>query len=216
MCCALSSSTCPELCGAFPESARAIATPCCTSRFAIVRTSARSGRLARTSGSADKRLAAISGSAAFFAPPIGIVPASGAPPRMRILCITVAPDAGCLYGRERQRSSRRLIGGRIRRGLGGGRRLAASLLLAPVQIIAQGAGEALVAFGMFVALGAGQSRRIGHHRDGRGGPRRCQSLLDAQADLDRKDDRDGLFRGIFRRLVGMGAAPCIDSRAIAI
>ena len=94
--------------------------------------------------------------------------------------------------------------------------MAASLLLAPMKIRAQGAGEALVAFGMFVALGAGQSQRIGHRRDGRGAPRRCQSLLDAQADLDGEDDRDRLFRGIFRRLVGMGTAPCIDSRAIAI
>ncbi len=45
---------------------------------------------ASTSGSSVRRLAAISGSAAFLAPPIGIVPASGTPPRIRILSIVSA------------------------------------------------------------------------------------------------------------------------------
>src|ERR1700693_6140145 len=68
-----------------------IATPCCTRRLAIVAMSARSGRLARTSGAQVSRLAAISGSAAFLAPPMLIVPDSGTPPRIRILSIFSAP-----------------------------------------------------------------------------------------------------------------------------
>src|SRR5229473_2618011 len=64
-----------------------IATPCCTNMLAIVAMSARSGKLARISGSAVNRLAAISGSAAFLAPPILIVPDSGTPPWIRILSI---------------------------------------------------------------------------------------------------------------------------------
>src|SRR5579863_907191 len=68
-----------------------IATPCCTRRLAIVVMSTRSGRLARTNGSAVNRLAAISGSAAFLAPPILIVPDRGTPPRIRILSIVSAP-----------------------------------------------------------------------------------------------------------------------------
>ncbi len=77
-----------------------IATPCCTKRLAIVVMSARSGRLARTNGSAVSRLAAISGSAAFLAPPILIVPDKGTPPRIRILSIVSAPggdDRRALY-----------------------------------------------------------------------------------------------------------------------
>src|SRR6266851_7075302 len=64
-----------------------IATPCCTNMLAIVAMSARSGKLARISESAVNRLAAISGSAAFLAPPILIVPDSGTPPWIRILSI---------------------------------------------------------------------------------------------------------------------------------
>src|SRR6202023_1085907 len=140
MCRAFSSRTCPELCAESVESARAIATPCCTSRFAIVRISARLGRLASNSGSAEKRPAAIRGKAAFWAPPIGIARESGAPPRIRILSITWAPGAGNFYGREWPRSSRRLVAGRIGRWLGGGLLLGTSLLLASVQVLAQGAG----------------------------------------------------------------------------
>src|SRR5262249_1766197 len=36
------------------------------------------------------------------------------------------------------------------------------------------------------------------------------------ADFCRENDRDRLFRGIFGRLVGMRAAPCVHSGAIAI
>src|SRR5438045_386526 len=178
MCCAFSSRTCPDAFGASAESASAMTMPCCTSRLAIVRMSARSGRLASTSGSAVNRLAAISGNAAFLAPPIGIAPASGAPPRIRILSITAAPGTGCFYGRERQRSSRRLVRAWIRGGFGGAPLLGASLLLAPVQIFAQSPGETLVALGVLFALGKGQTgghwRRIGHRPDGTGALRPCQ------------------------------------------
>src|SRR6516164_6293018 len=50
--------------------------------------SARSGTFSRISISGVSRLAAISGNAAFLAPPIGITPASGTPPLMQILSIT--------------------------------------------------------------------------------------------------------------------------------
>src|SRR5829696_725306 len=160
-----------------------IATPCCTNRFAIVRMSARSGRLLRISGSALSRLAVISGSAAFLAPPIWIVPDSGTPPRIRILSIVLAPAsgdrpwraataavlyrAGKFYGRGGRRSSRRLAGlarclfraGRL--GWRGGR-AGAGLLLAALQVVAQRLREARIARGMLEPLGAGQVGRIGH------------------------------------------------------
>src|SRR5437764_852779 len=132
MCCAFSSRTCPDAFGASAESASAMTMPCCTSRLAIVRMSARSGRLASTSGSAVNRLAAINGNAAFLAPPIGSVSDRSLPPRRAVA------------------------------------------------------------------------------------PLHTQALLDAQADLDREDDRDRLLCGIFGRLIGVGAAPCIDSGAVAI
>ena len=47
--------------------------------------SASTGTLRNVSGSSLRSAAVISGSAAFFAPPMGIVPESGLPPRMRIL-----------------------------------------------------------------------------------------------------------------------------------
>src|SRR5947209_5662017 len=211
-----SSSTCPDPCRASPASAFVIVTPCWPSRFAMVRISARSGRLARTSGSAVKRLAAISGRAAFLAPPIGIVPVSGVPPRIRMRSMTWAPDAGCFYGREGRRSSRRVVVPPARRGFGRGLLLGTCLLLAAMQVFAQRAGEPGVAFGMLLALGRGQIGRIGHRPDGRRARGACQSLLDAQADLRGEDDRDCLLRGIFGRLVRMGAAPCFHSGTIAV
>src|SRR5712692_5219693 len=76
--------------------------------LAIVAMSARSGKFARISGSAVSRLAAISGSAAFLAPPILIVPDSGTPPWIRILsiallraAITAASGDGRSYPRDR-------------------------------------------------------------------------------------------------------------------
>src|SRR5438874_10041951 len=93
-----SSNTLPDRCAESPSPFGArfggsilTVTPCCTSRFAIVVTSARSGRLARISGSAVNRLAAISGNDAFLAPPMLIVPVSCTPPRIRILSIVLAP-----------------------------------------------------------------------------------------------------------------------------
>jgi hypothetical protein len=50
----------------------------------MVATSARSGALPKRSGPSDSSAAAISGSAAFLAPPIGMAPPSGLPPRMRM------------------------------------------------------------------------------------------------------------------------------------
>src|SRR5882672_10133011 len=87
MCRADNSNVRPGIAGAPVRSGTAIVTPCWTSKFAIVATSARSGRLPSTSDSAVNRLAVISGSAAFLAPPIGIVPDKGTPPRIRILSI---------------------------------------------------------------------------------------------------------------------------------
>src|SRR5258708_7668878 len=148
-----------------------IATPCCTRRLAIVVMSARSGRLARISVSSVNRLAAISGSAAFLAPPILIVPDSGTPPRIRILSIVSAPGgddrrvrrrsrrtrgaipraildcSGCFYGRARGRSrgrSGRWLVARhhlVRRVAGAGL-AGASLLLAAPHILAQRSREA--------------------------------------------------------------------------
>src|SRR5439155_14346040 len=99
--------------------------------------SARSGRLARTSGSPVKRLAAISGRAAFLAPPIGIVPLSGVPPRIRMRSMTSAPDAGCFYGREERRSSRRVVVPLTCGGFGRGLLLGLRLLLAAMHALAQ-------------------------------------------------------------------------------
>src|SRR5690242_20511572 len=216
MCRAESSSTCPDPCRASSVAAFVIVTPCWPSRFAMVRISARSGRLAKTSGSAVKRLAAISGRAAFLAPPIGIVPVSGVPPRIRMRSMTSAPDAGCFYGREGRGSSRRVVFRLAHGGFGQGLLLGARLLLAAMQVLAQGACEPRLAFGMLLALGRLRIERIGHRPDGRRARGGCQSLLDAQADLGGEDDRNRLLRGIFRRLVRMGTAPCFDSGAIAI
>src|SRR5436309_4207035 len=49
--------------------------------------------LRSVSGSSVSRLAAISGRAAFLAPPIVILPARGRLPRMRILSMDWSPDA---------------------------------------------------------------------------------------------------------------------------
>ena len=67
----------------------------------MVAISARCGRLASLSGSAVSSAAAISGSAAFLAPLIGISPCSRRPPRMRILSMRCACYRGCLGNRER-------------------------------------------------------------------------------------------------------------------
>src|ERR1051326_3413530 len=199
-----SSSTCPDPCRASSVAAFVIVTPCWPSRFAMVRISARSGRLAKTSGSAVKRLAAISGRAAVFGPPIGIVPVSGVPPRIRMRSMTSAPDANCFYGREGRRSSRRVVVPVARGGAGRGVLLGARLPLAAMQVLAQRAGEPRIAFGMLLALGRLRIGRIDHRPDGRRARGGCQSLLDAQADLGGENDSDRLLCGVFGRLVGMG------------
>src|SRR5579862_7239366 len=173
--------------GSFAESAAApIATPCCSKRLAIVAMSAKSGRLASTSGSAVSRLAAINGSAAFLAPPILIAPDSGTPPRIRMLSIMLlrvagagrneatAPPTldrnGCFYGRAEPRSSAGLAGRlSILRWLAG-----ACLLLAATQVLAQGPGKAFVARRRFVAPSRGNIGTIAHRGDGRAGRGRCQ------------------------------------------
>src|SRR5712691_1936396 len=173
-------------------SAMAIATPCCTRRLAIVVTSARSGRLARTSGAALRRLAAISGNAAFLAPPILIVPDNGTPPRIRILSIISAPavrpaasgartrptlrHVTCFYARRRRRSSRRLIARRLvvervrRIALAG-----AGLLLAAAQILAQRPRAARLARRLLSAPGRREMGDIGHRRNGTGAARRLST-----------------------------------------
>jgi hypothetical protein len=55
------------------------------SSASIVWTSARSGTLSKTHSSSVSSAAAISGSAAFFEPPIATVPRSGLPPVTRIV-----------------------------------------------------------------------------------------------------------------------------------
>src|SRR5512141_2100349 len=130
--------------------------------------SARSGRLARTSGSAVNRLAAISGSDAFLAPPILIVPDSGTPPRIRIWSIVSAPGGDnrphrateratlrrvpWLYARRGPRSSRRLVASRriavVRRRM---RLPSAGLLLAAPQVFAQRPRQAFLARGTVAA-----------------------------------------------------------------
>src|SRR6266851_4008499 len=176
MCRAENSKTRPERSAEGPALSGApmsIATPCWTRRLAIVAMSARSGRLARTSGSPVNRLAAISGSAAFLAPPMLIVPDSGTPPRIRILSIFSAPGGddrphrvpagarpgrtGCFYGRVPRCSSRRLVVGRIRRPVGGALLPGAGLFLAAPQIVAQCVREARLASGDLNALGAGDT-----------------------------------------------------------
>src|SRR5260370_26077106 len=173
-----------------------IATPCCTRRLAIVVTAARSGRLARTSGSALSRLAAISGNAAFFAPPILIVPDSGTPPRIRILSIILAPAARpaasgartrptlrhvtCFYARRKRRSSRRLIARRLM--VGRVRRIAlasAGLLLAAAAILPPRPRTAPLARRLLGAPGGRKTGDIGHRRNGTGAARRLSTLWPA-------------------------------------
>ncbi len=55
--------------------------------------SARTGTWRKVSGSSLRSAAVISGSAAFLAPPMGMVPESGLPPRMRILSIDLNHSA---------------------------------------------------------------------------------------------------------------------------
>ena len=62
-------------------------TPSCRSISAMNMTSARLGTFVRCSGASVKRLAAISGSAAFFAPLIGTAPRSRRPPTTRMRSI---------------------------------------------------------------------------------------------------------------------------------
>src|SRR6266481_5409131 len=61
--------------------------------------SARSGTFLRVSVSGVSKLAAISGNAAFLAPPIGITPSSGTPPLILILSIVSVPHAAYRRGR---------------------------------------------------------------------------------------------------------------------
>src|SRR6516164_9014687 len=69
----------------------------------MVAISARIGTFVRVKVSDVSKEAAISGSAAFFAPPIGITPSSGTPPRIQILSIasfTLTPRAQTLTSRQ--------------------------------------------------------------------------------------------------------------------
>src|SRR6266478_8000497 len=145
ICAADNSSTCPRF---LPASSTATVTPCWTRRFAIVAMSARSGTFLRVSVSGVSKLAAISGNAAFLAPPIGITPSSGTPPLIRILSIVSVPHAAYLRGLFRhggffywsgaRRSSRRFSLPIRRLGLCGFLRLLCTpLFLAPTQIFAQ-------------------------------------------------------------------------------
>ena len=73
---------------ALRAAAMVIVTPCWTRRCDSVVMSASTGTWRKISGSSLRSAAVISGSAAFLAPPMGMVPESGFPPRMRILSIT--------------------------------------------------------------------------------------------------------------------------------
>src|SRR5271169_546306 len=139
--------------------------------------SARTGTFFRVKVSDVSRDAAISGKAAFLAPPIGITPSSGTPPLMQILSIAsvaparrphrwqaaayllaVTPPSGCFYLTAKRRSSRRLavaslafFGWRCGTPL-----LVPGLLLAPPQIVAQRLCQTLLALCVFsVVLCAG-------------------------------------------------------------
>src|SRR5712691_3047625 len=57
----------------------------------MVAVSARTGTFLRINVSDVSRDAAISGNAAFFAPPIGMTPSSGTPPLMQILSMASVP-----------------------------------------------------------------------------------------------------------------------------
>src|SRR5262249_34912801 len=151
ICAADNSSICPPF---PPASSTATVTPCWTRRFAIVAMSARLGTFARVSVSGGSRLTAISGNAAFLAPPIGMTPSSGTPPLMRLLSIVSVPPSASLRGPFRQRGCFSWSGGRrtSRRflfpapllGLCGFLRLLfAPLFLAPTQIFAQRLGQPL-------------------------------------------------------------------------
>src|SRR5579872_2281539 len=233
MCRADNSRVRPVAPGASAVSATDMLTPCWTSRLAIVVMSARSGRLLSTSGSALNRLAAINGKAAFLAPPIGIVPDRGTPPRISILSIVSAPNAGhkanaanvvlvragcCFYWSGSRRSSRRLRGWRGLAGICLARDRVAlpGLLLAAPQIVAQGARQPVGALGLHGALRVGEARTRGHRRDRTRSGSRCQSLLDAQADLGGEDHRHRLFCRILSRLVGVSPSPSLDPGPIAI
>src|SRR5215472_10529658 len=142
--------------------------------------SARSGTFTRISFSGVSRLAAISGNAAFLAPPIGITPWSGKPPLMRILSIAsfhstsagAAADStpssgassiviGAFTGTGGNRSSRRLAlpACSLRAGLP---ILCAFLFLAPHQVLAQRLGEPRLAGSPLLALFRGYGGRLGH------------------------------------------------------
>src|SRR5579862_4247642 len=195
-----------------------IATPCCDSRLTIVAISASAGRLVRTSGSAVSRLAAISGSAAFLAPPILIVPHNGTPPRIRILSIASAP-----HGNGRSRLTPRRQPSIVR--------LLLSESLPPLKPAARRlsrqtvAADPPMAFGREpVPCGGADSRATpapaaqcaAPHRgrepeagEGSGSSHRWKGVrtgvstaLDAQADLGGENYGDRLACRIFGRLVG--------------
>ena len=72
---------------------RSTATPCCASNWFMVWMSARRGTFDSTSRSSVSIPAAISGKAAFLAPPMAISPARGRPPRIRKRSISVTSSA---------------------------------------------------------------------------------------------------------------------------
>src|SRR6516164_883433 len=142
--------------------------------------SARSGTFSRISISGVSRLAAISGNAAFLAPPIGITPASGTPPLMQILSITSfhrppagagrRPSAGArlavedaFTGTGGSRSSRRLaLPVRSSRLLNRPPILRALLFLATHQVLAQRFGEPCFAGSPLDTLPRGDPGRLSH------------------------------------------------------
>src|SRR5215472_16929235 len=165
---------------AAPSPPRWTPAPCWTSRFAIVAISARAGTFSSVTVSAVSREAAISGNAAFFAPPIGITPARGAPPRMQILSIVsitraadqtlattgsqlpVSSPGACLYWTARCRSSGRLVPLFAVRLLGA--LLGARLLFAPAQVVAQRFGQPFATRGTLGTLFRRAIGGLGHAR----------------------------------------------------
>ena len=168
MCAADNSTTCPESAPSPPADDR---HPVLNQQVRHRRDVGEIRDIRQGQGFGVSRLAAISGNAAFLAPPIGITPSSGTPPLMRILSIAsvargppptpaaaaaylsaVTPPSRLLLLDERSAAqaggspsppSSFLDSGAARALLGPG------LLLAPPQIVAQRLGQTLLALCAF-------------------------------------------------------------------
>src|SRR5262249_14880305 len=128
-------------------------TPSWASRLAMVVMSATWGKLPKVSVSSVRREAAISGRAAFLAPPIWISPLRRRPPRMRILSLKLPShrpprgraDPPCLgfylLGTAASSTAGSAFG--CPAGLGGGGRLAAQGRGRPRPLLLLAAGEVL-------------------------------------------------------------------------